>query len=59
VREKGLGVGIHFPRDPDLQIKWAQKGLNIILHSADIFLFQQVLQRDITTIRQALGDESR
>jgi 2-keto-3-deoxy-L-rhamnonate aldolase RhmA len=57
VREKGLGVGIHFPYDPNLQVKWARKGLNIILHSADIFLFQQGLQRDITTIRQVMGDE--
>ena len=59
VREKGLGVGIHFPEDPNLQIKWAKRGLNIILHSSDVRLFQQNLQRDITTIRQALGDERR
>jgi len=59
VRGKGLAAGIHFPKDPNLQIKWAQRGLNIILHSSDIFLFQQSLERDITTIRRAIGDGSR
>jgi len=59
VVEKGLAVGIHFPQDPDLQIKWAQRGLNIILHSSDLCLFQQGLERDITTIRRAIGDERR
>lgn len=56
---QGLAIGIHFPQHPDLQIKWAKRGLNIILHSSDIRLFQQGLQRDLTAIRQALGDESR
>lgn len=59
VRKRGLGMGIHFPQDPNLQIKWAQKGLNIILHSSDVRLFRQGLQRDIATIRQAIGDERR
>lgn len=59
VRARGLGIGIHFPGDPNLQIKWAQRGLNIVLHSSDISLFQQSLERDITTIRLAIGDEHR
>jgi len=59
VQAKGLGIGIHFPEDPNLQIKWAQKGLNIILHSSDILLFQQGLERDIAAIRRAIGDEHR
>jgi 4-hydroxy-2-oxoheptanedioate aldolase len=56
VSEKGLGIGIHFPKDHDLQIKWSQRGLNIVLHSSDLFLFQQSLERDISTIRRAVGD---
>jgi 2-keto-3-deoxy-L-rhamnonate aldolase RhmA len=59
VREKGLGVGIHFPQDPNLQIRWAKKGLNVILHSSDIFLFQLGLEKDISTIRRAMGDGDR
>ncbi len=56
VRQKGLGIGIHFPGHRDLQIKWSQRGLNIVLHSSDIFLFQQSLQNDMNAIRHALGD---
>jgi 4-hydroxy-2-oxoheptanedioate aldolase len=52
---KGLGR-IHFPEHPHLQIKWAQQGLNIVLHSSDARLFQQGLERDIAAIRRAIGD---
>ena len=56
-REKGLGVGIHFSQEAELQIKWAKAGANIIMHSSDIALFQQRLKEDITAIRHALGEE--
>jgi 2-keto-3-deoxy-L-rhamnonate aldolase RhmA len=56
VRAKDLGVGIHFPADHELQIKWARRGLNIILHSSDVLLFQRSLGTDIAAIRQTLGD---
>lgn len=59
VSGKGLGIGIHFPGHCDLQIKWSRRGLNVVLHSSDLFLFQQSLQSDINTIRRALGDEDR
>jgi 4-hydroxy-2-oxoheptanedioate aldolase len=57
VREKRLGVGIHFSQEAELQIKWAKAGANIIMHSSDIALFQQRLQDDITAIRHALSQE--
>jgi 4-hydroxy-2-oxoheptanedioate aldolase len=57
VSAKGLGIGIHFPGSHELQIRWAKRGLNIILHSSDILLFQRSLERDIGAIRQMLGDE--
>jgi len=57
VREKGLGVGIHFSEGAQLQIKWAKAGANIIMHSSDFALFQQRLTEDITEIRRALGEE--
>ena len=57
VREKGLGVGIHFSQEAELQIKWAKAGANIIMHSSDIALFQQRLKDDLTTIRRALWEE--
>ena len=57
VREKGLGVGIHFSQEAELQIKWAKAGANIIMHSSDIALFQQRLKDDFTAIRRALREE--
>jgi 4-hydroxy-2-oxoheptanedioate aldolase len=59
VRDKGLGVGIHFSEGAELQIKWAKAGANIIIHSSDIVLFQQRLKTDITEIRCALGEDSK
>ena len=58
VREKGLGVGIHFSEGAQLQIKWAKAGANIIMHSSDFALFQQRLKEDIAEIRRALGEDS-
>jgi 2-keto-3-deoxy-L-rhamnonate aldolase RhmA len=57
VREKGLGVGIHFSREAELQIKWAKAGANIIMHSSDMALFQQRLKDDFIEIRRALGEQ--
>jgi len=56
VREKGLGVGIHFSQEAELQIKWAKEGANIIMHSSDMAMFQQRLKEDVTTIRHALRE---
>jgi 4-hydroxy-2-oxoheptanedioate aldolase len=58
VRATNLGVGIHFSGDPELQIKWAHAGINIILHSSDISLFSQALHKDISHIRAALGEKT-
>jgi len=58
-REKGLGIGIHFPKDHDLQIKWSQRGLNIVLHSSDLMFFQLSLAAAISTMRQALRVDVR
>ncbi len=57
VSQKGLAIGIHFPGHCDLQVKWAQKGLNIILHSSDMTVFERSLGKDISTIRHQLGDD--
>ena len=55
IRASGKGVGVHFSEGPDLQIKWAKAGVNIIMHSSDISLFGQALQQDIREIKTALG----
>jgi 4-hydroxy-2-oxoheptanedioate aldolase len=54
---KGKPVGIHFSEEPEMQIEWAQAGVDIVLHSSDISLFGKTLNNDIMKIKQALeGD---
>ncbi len=55
-RAKGLAAGIHFPAGPERQIKWMKEGVNIVLHSSDMFLFQQKLNEDMEKIKAAAGD---
>ncbi len=55
-RAKGLAAGIHFPGNPDRQIKYMREGANIVLHSSDMFLFSQKLAEDMTKIKAAAGD---
>ena len=55
-RSKGLAAGIHFPENPERQIKWMKNGANISLHSSDMFLFRQKLNEDISRIKNAAGD---
>ena len=55
-RAKGLAAGIHFPGNPDRQIRYMKEGLNIVLHSSDMFLFSQKLNEDMIKIKTAAGD---
>ncbi len=55
-RKAGLAAGIHFPGKPERQIKWMKEGVNIVLHSSDMALFNQKLNEDMTKIKQAAGD---
>jgi 2-keto-3-deoxy-L-rhamnonate aldolase RhmA len=57
VSRMGLAIGIHFPGHCDLQVKWAQKGLNIILHSSDMKVFERGLGSDIRAMHHELGDD--
>lgn len=56
-REKGLSAGIHLSEEPELQVKWAKAGANIIMHSSDLALFRQRLTEDIAAIHQSLEQE--
>ena len=55
-RQRDLGIGIHLSEEPEQQVKWARKGLNIILHSSDIALFKKSLNHEISLIKTELGD---
>jgi 4-hydroxy-2-oxoheptanedioate aldolase len=55
-QRKKLGIGIHLSEEYGQQIKWAKKGVNIILHSWDISLLGKILHQEISAIKSALGD---
>jgi len=57
-REHGVGAGIHFWAAPDLEIAWARAGGNFIVHSTDVLMVKAALVKDLTEIREALGDKS-
>jgi len=57
-RAKNIGVGVHNLPRTEQDIKWAKKGLNLILRLADTTFFQKGLRHDLNEIRKALGDKS-
>ena len=54
--KRNLGIGIHLSEEAEQQVKWAKKGVNIILHSSDISLFGKALTQDIQKIQTSLND---
>ena len=57
-RQRDLAIGIHLSEEPGQQVKWARKGVNIILHSSDMALFKKTLNNEISAIKTELGDDS-
>lgn len=51
-RKAGKGAGIHFWGTPDQQVRFLEFGANMLIHSADISLFQKHLQAELNAIRQ-------
>ena len=54
-RAAGMGAGIHFWGDVGQQSHLLTLGANMLIHSADISLFQKHLQSDLAEIRTAAG----
>jgi 4-hydroxy-2-oxoheptanedioate aldolase len=54
-RAAGVGAGIHFWGGVEQQVRFLQMGANLLIHSADIILFQKHLQSELESIRQAAG----
>lgn len=54
--QKGIGVGIHVTYHSGLQqeIAWAQNGVNLIIHSADIIAFQNAMHNEINAFKSTL-----
>lgn len=55
-----IGAGIHatFAGALEQEIRWAQRGANLIVHWADIITFRKYMQQDIENLKAALGDLS-
>jgi 2-keto-3-deoxy-L-rhamnonate aldolase RhmA len=54
-RAAGVGAGIHFWGSVEQQARFLGMGANMLIHSADISLFQKHLQSELAAIRQAAG----
>lgn len=58
-RSKNVGVGIHVWDDVgfEQEIKWAQMGANLIVHSNDLSLLASLLRTNLGKIKSTLGEE--
>jgi 4-hydroxy-2-oxoheptanedioate aldolase len=54
-RGAGIGAGIHFWGDTDQQIHFLRLGANLLIHSADITLFQKHLRMELDAIKKGSG----
>lgn len=54
-REASVGAGIHFWGDLEQQTRLLKLGANMLIHSADISLFQKHLQMELSAIKTAAG----
>jgi 2-keto-3-deoxy-L-rhamnonate aldolase RhmA len=54
-RAAGVGAGIHFWGDVAQQRRFLELGANLLVHSADISLFQKHLRAELAAIRQGAG----
>ena len=55
-RAHGLGAGMHFSGEIDLEIAWCQAGGNLVMHSNDARMAVRKLKEDFAQIRTAIGD---
>ena len=56
-RHHNVGAGIHYWEGIDKEVEWSGAGGNLIMHSADITLFQKQLKADMNELRTKLGDD--
>ena len=54
-RASGIGAGIHFWGSVEEQARFLRLGANMLIHSADITLFQKHLRLDLAAVKQAAG----
>jgi 4-hydroxy-2-oxoheptanedioate aldolase len=54
-RAAGIGAGIHFWGDLELEAAYVRDGANLMIHSADISLFQKHLRLEVSSLKKTLG----
>lgn len=54
-RAAGVGAGIHFWGNLEQQSRWFELGANLLIHSADITLFEKHLKLELSEIKRAAG----
>lgn len=55
-REHGCGAGLHWWKGVGEEASWVQSGANLIMHSTDVTMVTQHLQREMKELRERLGD---
>ena len=57
-RTRNIGVGFHttYPQGLKQEIRWIHRGMNMVLHLADIISFCAKMEDDIQQIKTAVGD---
>jgi len=56
-KNKNIGIGIHNLPKTEQEIKYAEDGINLIFHLADISLFRNALYDDISRIKKGLDEK--
>jgi 2-keto-3-deoxy-L-rhamnonate aldolase RhmA len=54
-RAAGIGAGIHFWGDVEIEAGFLRDGATLLIHSSDIQLFAANLREDLTFLRQTVG----
>ncbi|TDU70590.1 4-hydroxy-2-oxoheptanedioate aldolase [Prosthecobacter fusiformis] len=54
-RAAGIGAGIHFWGSVEQHARFLKLGANMLIHSADISLFQKHLRLELAAVKQAAG----
>lgn len=55
-RAAGIGAGIHFWGTVDEQVRLLHLGANLLIHSADILLFQKHLRLELEAVKRGAGN---
>jgi len=58
-RKAGVGAGIHYWGSAEEQARFLEMGANLLIHSADITLFQKHLRQELDAVKQLAGVRSK